>query len=480
MGGKASIFYLSCLRVRILASVYLILVYMFGVIKSGAWSDDFPSLINPHGHFLHAAGDGRPLYGWAIEFLFSTFNSVEMLKFIRFLGLSGLLLLNDAVLRLLFNKNISNRAVVASLIAFTLPSFQFSAHWAVAFGMSWTGFFALQGLIYWNKINLISRGLGLLMVSSSLLIYPLMTFFIFAVGFVDLYLTTLTLSIIFQRLKTLLVMLLPAIVVSSIFSWGVNGLLGINFNSRVEFVSISDLPEKILWFFTRPFLLSYRPFLVDSPSPSLISIQVIVFGIILFSLIYITFKSVRKVFYYLIFLNINLIFILLPLIVAAQNQTDIRFLSSNTWLVTFLFVNLVYSSFSVILDHVPNLKRVTISILSLIFLVFGAFSVNDRYVNFILPIQESSKKFVSKELENCSDYQLNLGIEIVPRVSIWPSKNLLGIYSQVTDLASEWVPVGAVLAGLFGESSSLSDKNHVKWGDGKSKKCIVNLERFTK
>ena len=131
---------LSRNKIRLLSFLYLLLVYIFGVLKFGAWSDDFWSLQDPHAHFLHAVKDGRPVYGWSIEFLFSIFNTVESLKFIRLFGLVGLLLFSDAATRFLLSKNLPYRVVVASLVAFTLPSFQLSAHWAIAFCLGWTGF----------------------------------------------------------------------------------------------------------------------------------------------------------------------------------------------------------------------------------------------------------------------------------------------------------------------------------------------------
>lgn len=470
---------LSQNRLRVLGSVYLVLVYGFGVLKTGAWSDDFPSLIDPYSHFLHAAQDGRPVYGWAIDYFFSIFTSVEGLKFIRLFGLIGLLLLSDAVLRFLFEKKLSNQVIAVSLVAFTLPSFQFSAHWAVAFGMSWTGFLAVQGLIYWEKPKYRIKIFGLLLFSSSLLIYPLMSFFVFSIAFLDLYFIAPRFSLFLHRLKSVSLILFFGVLFSSGFSRGLLSLLDLNYNSRVQIITISLIPEKIIWFITRPLALSYRPFLIDSPSNLAFAVQIAVSVLFLVVLIFSQLRKFKDVASFFILLNLNLILGLLPLLFVTQNQIDVRFLSANTWLVMFLYVNLIFSLLSTIFKTTPEIGLTAITVISSIVFIFSAWSVNDRYLNFIAPIEESSREFIAREIKNCSPASLKLGVEVVPRNTPWPSRNLLGMYSQVSDLASEWVPIGAVTMLLHDRSPLLKQKLLVDWGKGSSYRCVVDLNRFT-
>jgi len=469
---------LSRNRIRLLASLYLVLVYIFGVLNFGAWSDDFWSLVDPHAHFLHAVKDGRPVYGWAIELLFSVFTSVESLKYIRLFGLVGLVLLSDAVIRYLLDKKLPNQVVVASLIAFTLPSFQFSVHWATGFCIGWTGFLALQGLILWERTGLKFKFLGLMLFSVSLLFYPSLSFFIFAIVFVDLYLSSLSLTTIYHRAKTVLAMLILGGLLSATVSRVVLMFLDLEYNPRVEVISLSQLPGKLVWFFTRPILLSYRPFLIDSPSTLIIGVQFLIFSLALFLLIFLKLRELRKVFFFLGFFNLNLIVGLFPFLLSTQNQIEIKFLSSNTWLVTFLFVNLIFSAIASFFRHRERIGRLVIAVISIAFLAFGGYTVNDRYINFIQPIQKVSRDFILGEIQNCTAAELELGVEIVPRVSPWPNRNLLGVYSQVTDLASEWVPIGAVTMILAENSPLLNRVGPIDWGQGSSNKCVVDLNLF--
>lgn len=470
---------LSRNKIRLLSFLYLLLVYIFGVLKFGAWSDDFWSLQDPHAHFLHAVKDGRPVYGWSIEFLFSIFNTVESLKFIRLFGLVGLLLFSDAATRFLLSKNLPYRVVVASLVAFTLPSFQLSAHWAIAFCMGWTGFLALQGLILWGRDGLRHKLFGLFLVTISLLIYPLLSFFIFSILFADLYLTSITRSEVYRRIKSVLPLLVLSALLSASLSRVLLMFLNLEYNPRVQIISLAQIPEKLIWFVTRPLLLSYRPFLIDSPSTLIIGAEVLIFTLIFVLLISLTLRQWGKVIYFLLFLNANLVLSLLPFLVTTENQIEVRFLSSNTWLVTFLLVNFMFSGLASAFKFDKGTDTRIVAVISCGALLFGAYTVNDRYISFILPIEKVSRDFVAAEILNCSLSQLESGVEVVARDTPWPSRKLLGMYSQVTDLASEWVPLGAVSMVLVGDSFQSKQVGPIGWGKGSPSKCIVNLNRFS-
>lgn len=456
---------------------YLTVVYIFGVFNYGAWSDDFPSLIDPYGHFVHATKDGRPLYGFAIKFFFETFTTVDSLKFIRFFGLVGLILLSDAVLKYLLSKDSSMKVAVAASVAFSLPSFQFSAHWAVAFGMSWTGFLAVLGLFSWERDSVKTKILGLLLFSLSFLIYPLMSFFIFSVIFVSWFLNKTSLTSLLIRLRGVFLLMALGFLISFASSRIILSVLGLSYNPRVELISITDLPGKTLWFVSRPFILSFRPFLIDSPSISVIAVQFAFSFFILLILLHFSDLSKVGILKFLSLLFAFIILGLLPLIIATQNQIDVRFLSTNTWLITFIFI---CTTWKVIENKLETRTRVlpAVSLLSVVVLFIGAYSVNEKYLNVILPIQNSTKNFILKELANCSDSQVLAGVVIVERTASWPSRKYLGMFSQTTDLASGWVPPGAI-ASYIGELTNISvPLEAITWGNASENHCVVDLNRY--
>jgi hypothetical protein len=67
-------------------------MYLPGVLSRSIWSDDYPSLIDPNGVQIHASRDGRPFYGFALQFMFGLANTADNLWYIRFFALIGLML----------------------------------------------------------------------------------------------------------------------------------------------------------------------------------------------------------------------------------------------------------------------------------------------------------------------------------------------------------------------------------------------------
>ena len=151
---------LSTGKYRLIAAFYLFLVYAFGVFSKSAWSDDYSAILDPGAVGLHAIKDGRLLHGASIDFFYSHFTTVQSLTFIRMFGLAGLILLNDMLIRKFLSVQSSSAVVVASTVAFTLPSFQFSAHWAGAFGFSWTAYLAILGFTLFNENTGLKKSFG--------------------------------------------------------------------------------------------------------------------------------------------------------------------------------------------------------------------------------------------------------------------------------------------------------------------------------
>lgn len=207
-------------------------------------------------------------------------------------------------------------------------------------------------------------------------------------------------------------------------------------NPRVSFVALGDVFDKIFWFLSRPFALSFRPFLIDSPSlPNILiflfcvtTAIVLLFRLALGSWL----RAIEQVFVLFIFLALSI----LPLLLAAQNQIDLRFVASNTWIVLFTFIYLFGSIFR-------EASKPWVSCIAVL-LLFTAFTLNSRYFSFIRPTFLTNQTFIAGALENCTEEQITAGLVIVGRTTPWSDKPLIGFYSQMTDFQSEWVPVGAL------------------------------------
>ena len=77
-------------------------------------------------------------------------------------------------------------------------------------------------------------------------------------------------------------------------------------------------------------------------------------------------------------------------------------------------------------------------------LVIGFVTTNYNFVTLYRTPYLEKQSFISQQVAGCSKEALSHQITIVKRSIPWEKKNVIGAYSQHTDLESEWVPIGAV------------------------------------
>jgi hypothetical protein len=466
---------LSYRQLRFLLSVYLILVYFYGVFASGAWSDDYAALLDPSAVGVHALRDSRPVYGYSLSLLFNLFDSTSQLSMIRFIGLIGLILLNNEIWIRLRNYPKNRTMMVFCTLGLTLPSFQFSAHWAIAFAMSWAGFLGLLGFRLFSAIGLRLRFIGLFSLMLSFMTYPLVTFIILPVLFIEGILKKDSGTNLLKRLTNPLWYFLLGGISTFFISALIVKLNDTTSNARVAFVAVEDVPSKLIWFFSRPWSLSFRPYLISSPSVIDITLFVSILSIVIFVLLYSYYNSLSSALSVFLVFNLYLVLSLTPLLLVSQNQIDVRFLGSNTWLVVVTLLFLLSSFFS------EKFSTVTTKVSKPIFLsllIFGFWSVNDRYLSFIQPVFVSNNKFIESKLATCKDSSFSRDVEIIARSRPWGQKDLLGSYSQVTDFASSWVPEGAVASFIKTNNLDFNPNPTLRSRFQKEESCHIYLDDY--
>lgn len=465
-------------RYRVLSGCYLLLVYAFGVFSNSAWSDDYAALLDPQGVGLHADRDARVAYGAAIEFLFSHFQTIDSLVFIRLFGLIGIILLNDLLIRVFLKHRSSVEIVIVTSVAFTLPSFQFSAHWAIAFGMSWSAYFAVLGFHLFGRPKILTKIIGFVLIVISLLIYPLMSFFLISYIYAVWFVRRDELKALFINLRLAILLIGSGLLTSYFFAYIILAINSQTFSARVSLVSISEIPEKLIFFLTRPLLLTYRPFFIDNRSALSVLVTSACFIVLLLVLLFWRQRNIRKVLIDFFVLNLFFTVALIPLLVVSQNQIDMRFVSSNTWLYFFVTSCLLIENLKSQNSPSKPLLKVFSSISLIGLLVVGAFTLNNRFLFFYHDTFEIKQEFLRAQLSSCTDSQLQRGIVIVRRTTPWPLRPYIGAYSQTTDLESEWVPVGAV--SLYMKEFGLKNQSRPIFGesgDG-NLSCLVILDSY--
>jgi hypothetical protein len=457
-------------KYRLLAALYIFLVYATGVFLAGAWSDDYSAFQDPKATGLHAIKDGRILYGGLIQLLFSLFNSISGFVMIRLFGLIGLILLNDLVISQLSKVSKSLVIPIATSVAFTLPSFQFSSHWAIAFAMSWAAYLSVLGFVCFRSELLRFRLLSLVLVLFSVLLYPLMSFFVIAFVYAEVLISKRSLAASLLSALRVLFYLAVGMGIGTLFAFLFLRLNTLEANPRVAFVSLGQIPEKLLWFFTRPFALSFRPYLIDSPSFVNVFLHLIVFTTILIFLYKWHFGTLVRGIQFFISLLVFLVLSILPLLAASQNQIDLRFIGSNSWIVLFAIVFLG-------LSYLRTFGRYWISGALVIICLASFLSIN-RYFASIRPVYTANNIFIADQLQKCRIDQIVGGIVILRRTEPWVSKPLLGLYSQTTDFESEWVPVGAIQLYLKEQNLSSFPEPVMSNNLDTEKKCPIRLNDY--
>ena len=469
---------LSTGKYRLIAAFYLFLVYAFGVFSKSAWSDDYSAILDPGAVGLHAIKDGRLLHGASIDFFYSHFTTVQSLTFIRMFGLAGLILLNDMLIRKFLSVQSSSAVVVASTVAFTLPSFQFSAHWAGAFGFSWTAYLAILGFTLFNENTGLKKSFGYLVFVLSLFAYPLMSFFIFPFIYAVWLIRGAPIKALFRDTMVAIFLFVSGAVISFVLTAIYLNVKGLAFNDRVALVAIGDIPSKIVFFFTRPFALTYRPFLIDSPTLSNLLLTLILFSSFLIFLFWQKWKSFKAVFIHTLTLNLFFIASLLPLLVTSDNQIEMRLVSANTWLFCFVLVFLFLGLQTTIGEKVDFFKSksqvITISFL----LLLGFLTINHNFWQLYHEPFQDKQRFFREQFSACTDTQIQSGVEIIRRTLPWPHKNLIGAYSQSTDLESEWVPVSAVIQYLKDTNTKIVTPPILVEANTNPGACVVSLDEY--
>jgi hypothetical protein len=470
----------SITNLRILAALYLTIVYLNGILPKAAWLDDWGTLIDPSDHRTHAIRDGRIIYGWVIDVLYSLFGDLNSIFFIRIFGLIGIILTCDFVIKKFVTSEKFTSLYIATLFSFTIPAFQFAAHAATFFVLCWAAFLALQGYNFFSKKESKLKLVGIILGIISILSYPLMFFYVIPLTYILWFISEKNIRILLKQMTNLFSYMACCFILATICVKLYLMFNDLPLNERVDLVSLRELPVKLYWFLTRPMLLTFRPFLVDSPETLEAILVSSFFVLLLITLFYLKFRSIRVVILHILVFNLVAASSLAPLFVASQNEIELYFILSSSWLFIFLLIYLFLDLVSSATKFNPKIRFRIFGAVSSLLLFFGVFTVNDRFNNFLAPVEKSTISFLKSQLYNCTSAELSSGISILPRTKPWETYENLGVFSQSTDLQSSWVPISAVKVVLRDLDLGVNSNVSVKWESSNNADCKVNLDEFNR
>ena len=416
--------------------------HLWHALQDYGWADDwaFLSQYRTNGMEVrqeHISGL-RPLLQPLMDVSFGNIDSYENLVYLRITSIVGMILLTQVLITFLIQLGYSKTIAMSfGLLLNFLPTFWIYTHWATVFTYSWVCLFS--ALSY--RVYLRNKPLGIFVSTLCFLVYqPAAVFSIFLIFARYLKNRELTTQDYFYSFS---------IIASSMFAYVMAKLAILLFDSpikgRTNLVdSASELIDKTIWVMSRPVVLSFRPFIIESSG--LISILVTVAGFFLSSVAIFNLAKNKSI--WKCVLNLTLIYViaLLPIIVITENQIEFRTLPATSAIGLLLVlsgIQLIFSRIKIVPSAVlyfPIACMVLLYAGSKVQSVFiDSFDVNKKLIKAIAETSHRSPEYL-----------------VILDQEPWPQRNYIGSLSVISDLQMSWVPQGEIAQVLGVDESAIS------------------------
>ena len=470
-------FFDSCNRKspgKILGGLFLIVGYSYGVFQESFWSDDYPSLVDPNGTYKEVFGDARPIFGLLTKYSYIAIGEPQYAWVLRLISLAGLLVLYSMIISKLRSENWRIPIFVA--IGFSLPSFQMYLLWAGCWPHVWTMIISLAAYQYWSRNSVKFKAIGICLMALSFTIYPPSTFFTFSYLFLLAWYKKFELSEIIHEFRKLATLFIIGCSAGLAGSMALMHIFEVERNSRLGVVTLTELPMKIVWIITRPVVVGFRPFMIDSPSVIVALCSSLPFILLYLVGVYAQSRTLEENFLKRATVLSSVLFSsLIPLLITKDNQFEFRTIAGFSW--GILIVILIFLQETKFLINFKFSKFIS-NVLILLMLSVGVFSININYKELFRDPYVVKNHFLESEILRCKQDSGVKSILVLDALEPYPTRNRLGVYSTVTDLAHSWVirpnvrtlskKLDVGLPIFF--SSSLGKKS--------SGQCLIDLEKF--
>ena len=474
-------------RYRLGGIVIILLAYAPGVFKESFWSDDYPALMDPSSVADHIFRDARPTSAALFSLSYSQLGDPSNAWILRSFALIALLLIFLFVSKQVSKSKHGNLGIFSIAVAFCLPSFQMYIHWSITWFLLWAALASLYAFQLWGS-KLISRKIfAVILLGLALTTYPPVALFFFSVIAV---VNTLNQSKITKYISDVtqgLVLLIISAAISIIASFSAIRLAGDSPNARVAILSLSDIPEKIVWLISRPIVVGLRPFLIDSPAPMIAFISAL--PVLLIIALGVKRQSVdleEKIVYRFFWLAFPLVLTLIPIIVTSDNQIEFRVLPGFSWGITVLaayFLLVLIADWFNSSTMNEKLKSSALLITPSLLAGIGIVSINMHYSDLFEGPYRAKNAFLNAQISSCQDSGGFKSVQILPPAMPFPSLPRLGVFSMTTDLASEWVPKPNVEL-LLKQRNIAVPVTYLSIRPLETKatatECVIDLEEFRK
>lgn len=474
-------------NIKVGCFIIIFLAYAPGVFRESFWSDDYPALMDTPGFAQHVLRDGRPTAAGIFSISFSLLGDPANAWILRSLALLALLLIFLFLANRISNPKIRNIGIFSMAIAFCLPSFQMYVHWSLTWLFLWSTLAGLYSYHFWLSNLILKKVLAVLLLVFSLTIYPPTALFFFSAIVVINILNESTTSKLISDVRQGLLLFVISGIIATITVVITLRLAGLPANKRVSILTLSEIPEKISWFLSRPLVVGFRPFMIDSPTPivalltSLPVMILVVFGIWQLS------KNLgESIFNRLFWFSFSLILSLLPIMITSDNQIEFRVLPGYCWgiavLAVFALSQLIDTSIKSLIKNF-KIQGFALILAPVALSLLAITSINSHYVELFGSPYQVKNAFLNRSLTSCLNTGPIVNVLILPPKSPFPTFPKLGIFSMSTDLASGWVPkpnLELLLKEREIKASVLYLEIRPLVNGVEGTTCIIDLEEFRK
>jgi len=424
----------------------------FFVISRYGWADDWAFMVayEEFGTTGEHFSGYRPILELFFNLSFPLIESTEDLSILRAIASIGVSFLAVKIYN--FNRKAGySKLFVLSLALLTplLPSFSIFARWATVFIYPWVALLAfIAGEQFLKKRLFIA---WILLCVCFLTYQPAATF------------ALVPLALLFLK-KVVPTGTVYKFALSAVFCFGLSTLVGYLFNlafgidtkERASVISNPvELFEKLVWLTSRPFLLSFRPFLIDSPTVIDLVLYFSLVVVVLIALMYFAKVNLLKVMDFSFILGLVVLFFLsvLPLVPIVENQIEFRTLATSSTLGLMLLIRLVE-----VLTTRINSSRGFLAISLALFLCITTYNFYWSKEVFVDSFN-TNEYFVEMSLsskENLQSVTINYRIDYS---KAWPQREYLGSLSVVSDLQMSWVLPGFLIKNFGYDVAKISEES---------------------
>lgn len=468
--------------------VSFFLIYREAFLNVYAWSDDYPTFINPQDHALHALRDLRPLHSLLL-LAWSPMESVSQLSIIRIISIVAVSISSLLTWKILNKVEPNTSNLWAPLIAFSTPATSSLVFFATSYGVLIAQAVALLGGIAISQRDRYAKVFGVFLLSASILIYPLSAVLPIALGLVMLLESPKAFLSNLQKLSGHGFSFVAAALVAFAVSY-----LALKFfssepeNQRVGIVKLANLKETTLFFVTRTVPQGFRIFWFDRPSNLLVFVQILLVLCLIFVSFFLNQRSLKLSLMSSLLLICCVVCVLSPMFFFAYNQVEPRLFVSST----FLIILVIYRNYAKFFSTKHNLllkkrnstlRRTSSKTLYSSVILLSLLMTNQMFSQGVRPIIENTSVFLQESLDNCVTNNQVEDFIVEERTRDWPSRSYLGMFSQVSDLASGWVPEYALRIKVLeeigldpGSIDTVTRPNQSLLNSEGT--CLVSLENF--